>query len=136
MLHDALDPVLAQAVSPMRLHNEHVSNRGVGSKVADDPGEANLRAATIITATAQRVLDRSRDDVARDSFGPIAIRPESVNHLQIEASMIGANQELTLSRLYNRVRIGRLSKRHLLILNCGGPCIWYSALRNLISGSR
>ena len=78
----------------MRLQHEYIAEIGDCGEIADHPGKADLHAATIINAKAQRMLDRSRHDFPRNSLRPIAIRQEPVNHIQIEAGRIGADEKL------------------------------------------
>ena len=43
----------AKPGSAMRLQHEHIGDVGIGGKIADDPGKADLCAAPIINAKAQ-----------------------------------------------------------------------------------
>ena len=79
-----------------------ISDRG---EIADHPGKAHLRAATIINAKAQRMLDRPGDHVARNSLSPIAIRQELVDDVQIESRGIGADEKLAATVLDDHVGI-------------------------------
>ena len=79
----------------MRFEDKYITQIRDCGEIADDPGKADLRATTIINAKAQRMLDRSRHDFPRNSFRPIAIPQEPVNHIQIEAGTVGADEELT-----------------------------------------
>ncbi len=60
-------------------------------------------------------MDRAR--FARDAFRPVAVRQESVNHVEIEAGRIGADEEFAATMLDDGFGIGSLSGLHLYILN-------------------
>src|SRR5208282_1706862 len=93
MLRDAFHHPLTQPAPAMRFQYEHISEIRHRGKVADDPGKADLRTATIINAKAQGMLDGSCNNFLRDVLGPIAVREESVNHFEIEDRTIGADHE-------------------------------------------
>src|ERR1700676_5230368 len=116
MPHDAFHQPLAQAASSMRFKNEHIAQVCDRGEIADHACEADLYAATIINAKAQRMLNRSCHDLPRNSFRPVTFRQEPVNHVQIETGSVRANQELSATGLDDRVRIGSLSSLHQYIL--------------------
>src|ERR1700731_5235848 len=99
MLHDALHEPLTQSATTMRLEHEYVPQIGVGGAIADHAGEANLRAFRIINAKAQRMLDGSRHDLARDTFRPVRVREKAANDLQIQEFAVCANQETAMTML-------------------------------------
>jgi hypothetical protein len=49
----------------------------------------------MINPKAQGMLDRSRNRLSRNSLGPVAIRQEIVDDINIESSRIRADQEFT-----------------------------------------
>jgi len=99
MLHDALHDPLAQALAAMRFQHKHVADVRNRRKVADDPGKGDLRAAPIINAKAQGVLDGSRHGLPRNSFRPIRVRQEVVDDVQVTARRVSADQELATTVL-------------------------------------
>ena len=70
----------------MGFQYEHIADIRHRGKIADDPGKADLRTATIIDAKAQGVLDGSCNDIPRDALGPVAVCQESVNHFEIRGA--------------------------------------------------
>ena len=85
----------------MRFEHKHVAQISDGSEIADHPGKAHLRAATIINAKAQRVLYRSGNYVAGNALRPVAIREESVDDVQIEPGRICADDKFAAAELRN-----------------------------------
>ena len=69
-------------------------------------------APTIINAKAQRVLDGSRHDLAWNSLGPIAIRQESMNDIEIEAGTVCTDQKLAAPEFDCQFRTRRRHSRH------------------------
>ena len=118
MPHDAFHQPLAQAASAMRFEHEHVAKIRDRSEVANHPGKAHL-STTIINAKAERMLDRPRHNFARNSFRPIAVRQEPMNHVQVEADGVGTDQELAAPGLHDHVGMDGLRRLHLHILNRG-----------------
>jgi len=93
MLRNALHQPLAQPALAMRLQNKNVAQIRDGRKVADDPRKPDLR-IPIINPKAQRVLNGPRHNLTRNPLRPIAIRQESMNHVEIKPRPVGANKKL------------------------------------------
>src|SRR5216684_6954637 len=94
MLNDALHQPLAETTPAMRFQHENVAEIPDGGVIADDSRKSCLSAATIINAKAQRVLDRTRHNFARDACGPVAVGKETVNDGQIQTFAVSANQKI------------------------------------------
>ena|SRR5579863_3241698 len=62
------------------------------------------------------MLNRSRHNVFRNPFGPVTIRQELVNQIQIEPVPVGADEKFAAPVLY--YRIGICSRSQVHILNC------------------
>src|ERR1700683_1556140 len=101
MLDNTLHQPLAQAAAAMRFQHKNVAEVSHGGEIADDASKTYLRAAVFVNAEAQRMLDRTRDNVSRNAPGPIAIGKKAVNHIQIDALTIGADQKLAAPVLHN-----------------------------------
>lgn len=102
----------------MRFQNKYIAEIRDGGEIANHSREANLRATLIINAKAQRMLDRSLHYFPGDSFCPIAVRQEAMNHIQIQTPAIGTDQKLAAPRLDFASKI--LSWIHPNILNGRG----------------
>ena len=74
----------------------------------------------MINAKAQRMLNRLRHDIPRNPLRPIAIRQESVNHVQIKPGAVRADQKLSASRFDRSVRGDARNTIHHSILTTGG----------------
>src|ERR1700745_2824121 len=73
----------------------------------------------MINAKAQRMLNRPRHDIPRNAFRPVAIRQESVDHVEIEQRAVRADQELSASRLRRSLREHAGNGIHHYILPSG-----------------
>ena len=100
----------------MRFQDKDVADIRNRRKIADHPGKGDLRAATIINAKAQGMLDGSLHGLPRNSLRPIAVREELVDDVHVEAGGIGADQEFATTVLDDVT--GCLGRRHRFILNC------------------
>src|ERR1700758_1619051 len=100
MRDDALHQPLPQASSTIGFQDEDVANVCIGCEIADRPGKTGLLVPAI-QAKAQRVLQRAADRLFRNSFGPVAIREERMNRVDIQASAVSADQELAPPVLLN-----------------------------------
>jgi len=78
----------------MRFQHENVAEIRDGGVITDDSRKSCLSAATIINAKAQGVLDRSRHNITRDAFCPVAVGKETVNDGQIQTFAVSANQKI------------------------------------------
>src|SRR5579863_7628555 len=106
MVHDALHHPLAQPASAMRRPHEHIAEIRDRGEVADHPREAYLRTTPIINAEAQGMLNGSGHHFPRNALGPIAIRQESVDHVEIQPRGVSADKELPAALLENLTGTG------------------------------
>src|SRR5215469_290723 len=115
MLHNALHHPLAQPVSAVRFEHKHIAKIGDGREIADDTGKADLPFRSMINPEAQGVLDRTSNNLPRNSFCPIAIREESVDHIQVKKFPVRAQEKVVSTDFEDFCKI---IARHFDILNC------------------
>src|SRR5277367_6675520 len=111
MLHDAFHHPFAQSATPERFEHEYIPDVSVGRTVRDDARKSYLL-SICVQAEAQRVLDGTGDNLARDAFGPIAICQEPVDNIQVKLLAIGANREFAFAVFVGLGLNG--SRRHTL----------------------
>lgn len=96
MLQDALHQQFAQTSTAETIKHENVADIGVGRKVRDDAGKANLLLSPIHAKT-KRILNRPLDGFSRNAFGPVTIREEAMNQGSIKAPLVGGDAEVSVS---------------------------------------
>jgi hypothetical protein len=117
MLHDALHHPLAKPVSAVRLEHEHIAKISNRREIADNTSKADLLSRFMINPEAQRMLDRSGDNVSRNSFRPIAIRQEFIDYIYVDTCGIGADAVLSAPVFDWERNLTSVSKVHQPILN-------------------
>ena len=123
VLHDALHQPLAQTPPAVPSQYEYVTDVGVGGVIRDHAGKPDLLAGRE-NPKAQRILYRPGDNLPRNPLGPIGIRQESVDKIQIQALPVSADAEIKSllsdsSSLFTSVRAQRgftIGHLHQLIL--------------------
>ena len=119
MLHDALHQPLAQPTPAITFQHEHVAKIGYRGVIADHSRKSGLRAATIINAKTQGMLEGSRHNVLRDSFGPITTAQKTMDDIYVKPRMIGADKKIA-TPVFHDHRINAIaSEFHAYILTCG-----------------
>ena len=81
------DERLAQSPAPVFRQDEHIGQVGEGGAIGDDPGEGHLF-AVMIDPEAEGILDHPFHQDTGNVFGPIGLRDETVDHLEIEEAGI------------------------------------------------
>jgi hypothetical protein len=78
----------------MRFQHKYIAEIGNCSKVADDTGEPDLHFIIVYSET-QGILNRPGDEFTRNAFRPVGVRQKVINHIQIDALRIRADEELS-----------------------------------------
>lgn len=152
MLHDGFQQPLAQSAPAMRFQHEHIAKISNGCKVGDNPRKPDLPgyptspsfwgnwrffARIIINPEAQRMLNRSRDEVSANPLRPVAVRKKSVDHFQIKQRLVGADQKIGAPGFHDSVDVDMANRRHPIILTVtGAVSSQHSALSHRIPSAR
>src|SRR5271165_3927953 len=81
IFRDAFHQPLAQSSAAMRFQHEYVTQISYGGKVAYHPCKTDLPPAVFVDTETQRVLNRARNNLWWNAFGPIAVSQKPVNHI-------------------------------------------------------
>src|ERR1700686_888145 len=122
MPNDALHQPLAQSAPAMRLQHKHISHIRDRCKITDHTGKASLKTFPVINSETERALYRPHHNLSRDSFGPIAIGEETVDHIQIQAFAAGTDQKLATPIFLDSFEINHTTGRHAHILPLRCEC--------------
>jgi hypothetical protein len=87
---DLLDETLGEPLATVRLQHVDVRKVGKGRLVGDDAREAHLGPVEV-DAEAQRIGDRTRDDVLGNPWRPVAAREVIVDRGEVQAAGVGAD---------------------------------------------
>src|SRR5271165_16669 len=113
MPHDLFHEPLPQAATAKRLEHEYISDVSVGRVVGDHARESHLL-VLCVNSEAERVLDRAGYNVPRDSLRPVALGQETMDDIQINPFMIGADGKLTFAVVSRLLRFNGLCSSHAL----------------------
>src|SRR5271166_6285448 len=113
MPHDTFHEPLPQAATAKRLEHEYISDVSVGRVVGDHARESHLL-VLCVNSEAERVLDRAGYNVPRDSLRPVALGQETMDDIQINPFMIGADGKLTFAVVSRLLRFNGLCSSHAL----------------------
>src|SRR5271157_5905345 len=100
----------------MGFQHEDITNICDRSEITDHAGKTDLLAPVVINSKAERMLNRSSNDLSRNTLGPVTIRQEPVNHIQIETPTAGTDQKLAAPVLRHHFGIDSAAGRHAHIL--------------------